>query len=161
MEGFIGSACQYLDCVSKCNNGGRCLDMHDRAARMRYVCVVLQCYHQYFSIAPSFFPNLYVSYCLSCLPLSLSLSLSLSHSLSIYVSLSHTHTLSHSIYLFLSLSLFLLLSIICLSRSGISNLRASITSMCGMQRKSKVVFVMAAEISMTAQDLCVQMVTIH
>ena len=41
MEGFIGSACQYLDCVSKCNNGGRCLDMHDRAVRMRYFWAVL------------------------------------------------------------------------------------------------------------------------
>ena len=99
------------------------------------------------------------------LSLSLSLCLSLSPTLSLYMyhSLSHTHTLSLflSLSFSLSLSLFLLLSTICLSRSGISNLRASITSMCGMQRKSKVVFVMAAEISMTAQDLCVQMVTIH
>lgn len=33
MEGFIGSACQYLDCPSECSKSGRCFDMKDRAAR--------------------------------------------------------------------------------------------------------------------------------
>ena len=87
MEGFIGSACQYLDCVSKCNNGGRCLDMHDRAVRMRYVCAVLlspifpQISIPLFLLSliissfPSFFLFASFYFCL-CLPLSVSLFLS-------------------------------------------------------------------------------------
>ena len=97
MEGFIGSACQYLDCVSKCNNGGRCLDMHDRAVRMRYVCAVLLSPIFPQISFPLFLLSLIISSFLSfflfasfyfCLSLPLSVSLFLSFFLSFCLPLS-------------------------------------------------------------------------